>query len=590
MNFLAPIFFWSFLALIPLVGIYFLKVKPTRKKTTALFLWQKIFFEKQTNSLFQRLRNLWSLLLMVVAFSLAIFALTRPEFSFVEKKDLIILIDESASMSTLEGTYSRLELAKREAKKIVRAVDGSQKIGIFSIASEIKHRTYLTYHTRELVEAIDLIEGTDMPLVAKSLDSLFQLKGVSEDYQVLLISDGASINEAWVKDENISLVLIGESQQNIGLIAADFRSVPGLGRRAGFYFQIASTYQEKTSVDLELKHEDTDVLIKIIPLEIRPGINEPEVYFLDNPATGKWSARLRVDDAFQKDDLVHFVLPELEPVKISVQAEDPYFYKHSVFAFSGESGLLELVNGGEDLVVSHRRSVDAEAVLFFEPLGESAWWHSLGKEIDSVSPRVVIKDHPVIEHLELTQMTFLGARELNAPDEAIVLVENEDAIPLIYEVRKGNQRAVVVNMDPSGTDFYFSAWFPILVYNSALFLAGREQDFKATYPTGTFVDLPGKESQEEFLLQLPTGEQTSLVNREYGPLKNLGYYSMKNDEGAWEFSSSLLSEEDSLLESRLLAERIDVIPRGRSIAYLLTILAIIFLVAESILYDRRLVG
>ena len=47
MTFLAPFYFWTFLALIPLLGVYFLKVRPRRVTTTALFLWMRIYEEKR---------------------------------------------------------------------------------------------------------------------------------------------------------------------------------------------------------------------------------------------------------------------------------------------------------------------------------------------------------------------------------------------------------------------------------------------------------------------------------------------------------------------------------------------------------------
>ena len=51
MSPLSPIYFWAFLSLIPLVAIYFLKVRPRRKPATAYFLWERIFQEKRATSL-----------------------------------------------------------------------------------------------------------------------------------------------------------------------------------------------------------------------------------------------------------------------------------------------------------------------------------------------------------------------------------------------------------------------------------------------------------------------------------------------------------------------------------------------------------
>ena len=103
MKFLAPLSFWSFLSLIPLVAVYFLKVGPRRKETTAYFLWSRVFTEKKASSLFNRLRDLLSLILLALVFGSVCLAMTRPEFQDDERKVLLLLIDNSASMSAGEG-------------------------------------------------------------------------------------------------------------------------------------------------------------------------------------------------------------------------------------------------------------------------------------------------------------------------------------------------------------------------------------------------------------------------------------------------------------------------------------------------------
>ena len=94
MTLLAPSMLWSLVVLVPLVAIYFLKVRPRRKPTTAYFLWEQIFKEKRSSSLFQSLRDVWSLVLMLLAAAAIALALARPEFS-EERRDLLIVIDTS---------------------------------------------------------------------------------------------------------------------------------------------------------------------------------------------------------------------------------------------------------------------------------------------------------------------------------------------------------------------------------------------------------------------------------------------------------------------------------------------------------------
>ncbi len=79
MTFGFPAFFWATLALLPLAAVYFIKTRPRRQPVNAFFLWQQVFKQKASNSLFQRLRNLLSLLLVALAFLAAVFALSSAQ-------------------------------------------------------------------------------------------------------------------------------------------------------------------------------------------------------------------------------------------------------------------------------------------------------------------------------------------------------------------------------------------------------------------------------------------------------------------------------------------------------------------------------
>ena len=97
MIFLNPIYFLALLGLIPLVAVYLLKVRPKRQAVSALFLWEAVLDQKKHTALFSRLRNLLSLLLMVLALIAVVLAMTAPELAHDERRDLLLLIDNSAS-------------------------------------------------------------------------------------------------------------------------------------------------------------------------------------------------------------------------------------------------------------------------------------------------------------------------------------------------------------------------------------------------------------------------------------------------------------------------------------------------------------
>ena len=598
MTFLTPVFFWSFLALLPLAGIYFLKVRPRRKSTTAYFLWKKIFEEKRTSALFNRLRDLLSLLLMALAFSAIAMALTNPEVEDDDRKDLLILIDHSASMQAQQsGRDTHFAQAKERARDLVKALNGQQRAAVATVAADVTFQSHLTDNPRQLLEAIDAIEPTELPLNTEALrtidvrmeqDAPTDQQQDDSRHRVLFLTDGAFAPQA--VPEAIELIQIGETLDNAGLIAADLQVLPGAESRLGLYFQIASTFNEERQADLVVKQQDSGIIAKLIQVTITPGINDPEVFILEGSEPGAWIVELDLPDALAQDNIAYLVAQQPPPVRVRVATEDRYFMENSVLAFSQGSGLLELVEENEQLVLTKAASPDASLALIFQPDGESPWWDAVGDDVEAVVPKVMIKDHPALRYLDATGLPFIGTRAIEAPEDALILVESDQGLPLIYQVKRGGKAAVIVNLDPIAAELYFSAWFPVLVHGVATYLSGREESLIASYGPRESVPVPGGRDEETTAITTPKGETSELTGNRYGPLNQLGFHQLANASGTWAVGASLLSTSETMLGHPDFQETVGDISYGSSIALWLTVLAILVIVTESVLYHRRKVG
>lgn len=591
MTFLQPLMLWSLLALVPLAAFYFLKVRPRRKPTTAFFLWEKLFEERRSTSLFQRLRDIWSLLLLAVACAAICFALARPEWTD-RRQDLLILIDNSASMAAQDRGTARIDLAKRAAAEIVEGLNDTQRVAVATVAQKLVYRSHLTDNPRELLDAIDSVAVAHQQL---SPDALPKREGDEDRYlrehRVLFLSDGCFGAERL--PEHIELVKIGESLENVGIVAADMAYLPSGVNRLAFYCQVASSFSEPREVDLIVARVDdrnTEQIARVIPLEIKPGVNLPETFTLDNALPGKWIARLQVDDALTLDNAAYLVATHPDPVRVAVKSEDRFFLENSVLAFSRAAGLLTLVGDKPDVVVANRAVPNDEKTLLFHPTGDSCWWTDLGEVVEVVAPRVVINSHPSIRHLDPGTMAFVGARRLTAPAGAQVIVADDNGTPLIYAARHEDRSAIVVNMDPVAADFYFSAAFPVLVHSAATYLAGRESTLAATYRPGDSVPIPAASETSQSTWTTSSNEKTDVQGKWLTLDDRLGYSELRNDSGQWPIGVSLLAASETMLDSDSSAGTTEPLSRGRSPAHWLAILAIVVLATESILYDRRKVG
>ena len=338
MNFANPIFFWAFLSLIPLIAIYLLKVRPVRKPTTAWFLWEDIFQENRAQSLFQRFRDLFSLLLMLLAFAAIVFALAGPVWNSDDRKDLVLLIDNSASMNATSGMTTRLQEAKKVAAQIVQALDGTQRCSIATVSSHVTFLSNMTENPRELMDAIEAVSPTSLPLAGDSLkpfqseadtpeqettetDSTDKEKEKSNPlHRVILISDGCLETEV---TNSIELLKVGKaSTGNVGIIASDLRRLPGGNNRVGVFYQLASTFTETVEAELILTCNDSENIIKLLPLEIQPGLGASSVFELENAEPGQWTMQLEIDDCLETDNRAFLVLPPQRPIKVSVAAAE----------------------------------------------------------------------------------------------------------------------------------------------------------------------------------------------------------------------------------------------------------------------------
>lgn len=591
MKFLAPWFFWSFLSLLPLVAIYFLKVRPRRKEATAYFLWQKVFTEKKTASLFQRLRDLFSLIIMALMFGAVCLALTKPELQDDARQDLLVIIDQSASMSAGQGSSQRLALAKEAATNLIKGLDGSQRAAVATLDGNLKFLSHLSDDPKALLDAVETIQPTDLELSLNPLASLnaTQSADFAKTHRIIFISDACFGNQSL--PGNVELLKIGEPLENAGIVSADAQYLPGAGNRLGIYFQLASSFKAPVKADLIIKPAEGTAIAKLIPLEIKAGLNPAETFTVDDAEPGNWIAEIDFKDALASDNTAYLAVARPKPIRVQVDAPDAAFFLQAcVESFAQSNGLLLPVDENPQLVLAKGKSPDAPLALIFQPQGASPWWKSVGDEMEVSAARVRIPEHPAIRHLDASGINFAGARKMQAADGALILVETDDHIPLIYTATSGGKSAMIVNLDPVAAEFYYSAWFPVLVHGAATHLAGREEALLATYSSGSTIPMPGARDNEMSTLNLPDGGQKEVKGKRSGTLEHPGFYTVQNGAGEWHAGVSLLAADETLLDNSSLASSLKPIAQGMPPYLLLTLVAVALLIAESLLYHRRKIG
>lgn len=590
MSLLAPAFLWTLAALAPLAAIYFLKVRPRKKPVTAYFLWEKIFTEKKASALFKKLRDLLSLLLMALAFAAVAFALAEPDLAGDERKDLLIVVDHSASMSAKEGTSTRLEQAKAKAKALITGLNGTQRAAVATFANETEMRAHPTRHRKSLLDAVDAIGPTELPSRVEALRSLQPGNEWMKNTRVLLITDGC-LDDA-TRLPQVEIIKIGSAVANAGLARADLRAVPGGAERLGLFLLPVSSSKDPVKTDITLTHVDTNRMMKVIPVTLHAGDNPPVTLTLDDAPSGRWTASIGLDDALAADNEVSLYVPPREPVPVGVLAEDGFFLQHVVAAFDRSDQMLTLAPDAKSarIFLARGKAPESASAIVFQPQGESPFWSQVGEELLNPVPKIVARDHPLLRYLDAETINFAGARKLAAPAGAVVLVADEGGTPLIHLMRQGEQMVCVVNLDPIVAQFYLSAWFPVMVHNGTAHLTHRESSPPATVPTGGGVRVPGLAAGAAAKIKSPSGAETDFTGPDTRGLLESGFYEITHASGTWTAGCSLVSPEESQLQNDTLKDTAKPIASGQSPSYWLLVLGVLVVAGESVLYHRRKVG
>lgn len=578
MSFTSPAFLWILAALAPLVAIYFLKIRPRRLRVNAFFLWDRIFEERRASSLFQRLRDLISLLLLALVIAAIAFAAAGPRFDKDDKRDLLIVIDVSPSMRAKADGKETIVQAKNRARDIIRALNGTRRAALATTSGGLRFLCHLSSAPKDLLDALARVEVSDVPVTSTAIRALNAFSAKSgEGHRVLLLTDGHGGWDGLAP--GIEVVRLGGKAPNAGIVAADLTWAESGGGKARFYYRIVSTFTKETYGELELRSDDGGGLARLVPVTFKPGEETSATLDVENASPGRWSAILRIDDALATDNQVALGLAPRRPIGIRIAAKDDYFFGRCVDAFALTGGLLARVDSGGELAIAQGAAVEDARLLVFAPEGESPFWKSIGEEMEVQAVESKVRDHPLIRNLDLDALRFEGARRITPADGSLILSTSESGAPLIWKSQAGARTAVVVNLDPARGDFFLSPWFPAMVHGTAFHLADRADAMLSVYPTGNRLASAGS-----FI------GPGNAVSRDSLAVDRRGHYQVERAGIVTPFGGALLDEAETRLDGGGPAASAQAVAQGQPVAFWLLIVALIVLITESLLYHRRKAG
>src|SRR5918911_927430 len=158
MSFLAPLALVSTLIIGPIiVAMYLLKLRREERRVSSTFLWQRMVRDVEANAPWQKLRRNLLLLLQLLLLLLLALALARPFFPTAGSagRNLIVILDRSASMGANDARPARLDAAKRQAITLIDQLPDGGRATIIAAGGQMEVPAAATTDRRQLRDAID---------------------------------------------------------------------------------------------------------------------------------------------------------------------------------------------------------------------------------------------------------------------------------------------------------------------------------------------------------------------------------------------------------------------------------------------------
>lgn len=513
------------LATVPIVVMYFLKLKRTRVPVSSTWLWQRSISDLRVNSPFQKLRKNLLLFVQLLLIVLAAIALARPAGSPLASsgKGVVILIDRSASMSAEDVAPSRLEEAKRQAKALARGLESVDQVMIVSFSRKAEVVLPFSTDRRQIESAVDSIRPSS---TSTRIGEAFQMAMSAvktpsfKTSEIVIFSDG-QFEEIAVPNEGVPVkfVAVGGKIRNVAVTALDVRRPQHQGEPWTVFAQLDCFSPKEMDVPVEL-YVDTK-LAKVKQVVLEPNAAAPVIFEIDEPPEIV-ELKVAVEDDLEVDNRAWLAVRHKHYKVLLVSSGNFFLEKALLQAPNIEverttpERLTSDMIAGYDMAVFDAVSpagLPAEGRFLF--LGALPGWEGIRSTGTIDHPIIVDWDrrHRVTRFINFSGITIRSAPKLELSPAATVLAEAQEG-PLIFAWQKERMRAVVVGYKVFDSDWPLRLSFPMMLVNALEWLRADDLAEWRGHPSpgdSLYVRLEPQETA--VTVRRPDGKETKLEGK-----------------------------------------------------------------------------
>jgi hypothetical protein len=455
----------AFLTAGTIVALYFLKLRHRRVVVSSSILWKRVLDERQSHSLWEKLRRIVSVIIAVTIALLIALALARPEIESLTGKSerIVIVMDASPTMNTQTADgRTRWRHAVESAKGLLDSGGPTTEFRVVDTAGVTA--SAFTTDRNEVRKLLD-------EMSPKTADPQFP-KVDERDSQIYFVSDGVTLHKL---PSFVRRVSVFEPANNAGITAFEVRSVPSRPLAYEAYLEVQN-FGRQAELGIVISGTGGQRINKTVRL----GTEEiyKEVFDLSSFSGGGVRAMIQSkDDALPLDDVAYAYLPVKRRTRTLLVTRGNRYLET----------LLKLDSYVDVTIVdpaNYRESPTIDAYIFdrFAPpapparpalvIGTPAanWLRPANGQVQKPEIASWSEDHPVMQYVSVHDVSIERASRIDASDLTVIAASKQT--PLI--VASDKPKWVMLTFDLDASDFPFHVGFPVFIENVLAWFS-REQ-------------------------------------------------------------------------------------------------------------------
>jgi hypothetical protein len=514
------------------VVFYILKLRRRPVAVPFSKIWQKILRDKEATSLFSQLKRLLSLLLQLALLALLLLALGDPRSAanLIEGRNIVVLIDGSASMKATDVGPSRIESARERVRTMARGLSGSDRMLIAQMDAAVTPLSTLTSEISELEAGVAAVKATDASAdFARSLRfAADTLRGLPSP-EIIVVSDGAlseaadSAGPVHLGEIKLSYVPIGLHSKNAAITGFSVRRYPLDKSRYEVMLEVTNTSDEAMDVELTLLGDGQ--ITDLSKLRLNPHEKLPRFYPNLSGASKTLEATIALADGTRDDlpadDHAYALLPERRRARIQVVTAGNMFLEAALLldeyldvttvapaAYPAKGAFDVTIFDG----VAPSVATGSGSLLYINPTGTNVPFE-VGKVLDKdddLGFDELDAKSPLLRYTALSDVHITRAHALKGDkDDKIVAASFKG--PLLLQGRRAGVKFVALGFDVRESDFPLRIAWPLFLLNTINEFVEEDVGYISSFHTGSVWSIPASSAADTATLVMPDKKTTRSI-------------------------------------------------------------------------------